>query len=83
MYRVELVKKAKKDLEKIPKRHQRRIDATLVFIGEEPYRGKKLRGDYEGYYSVRIGPYRIIYTVKRRRLLVLVIRVGHRQGVYK
>lgn len=78
MHRVGLTRKAKRDLEKIPKRYQRRIDATLVFIGEDPYRGKKLRGEYKGYYSIRVGPYRVIYTIKRRMLLVLVIRVGHR-----
>jgi len=52
-------------------------------IALDPFVGKKLKGEYENQYSYRVWPYRIIYEIRKNELVVLVIRVGHRQGVYK
>ncbi|MBU4299512.1 type II toxin-antitoxin system RelE/ParE family toxin [Patescibacteria group bacterium] len=35
-----------------------------------------------GAYSYRVWPYRIIYRIYKNLLLIIVIRIGHRQGVY-
>lgn len=50
---------------------------------EDPFIGKKLEGRFEGAYSYRVWPYRIIYRVYKNLLIVVVVHVGHRQGVYK
>ncbi len=42
---------------------------------------EKLRGT-ENRYRVRVGEYRILYEIEDRKLLILVIRVGHRRDVY-
>jgi mRNA interferase RelE/StbE len=42
---------------------------------------KKLKG--EDAYRLRIGSYRIIYEVHDKRLLVLVMKIGHRHEVYR
>ncbi|RLC34341.1 MAG: hypothetical protein DRZ76_02845 [Candidatus Nealsonbacteria bacterium] len=47
------------------------------------YAGKKLKGKFQGCYSLRIGPYRIIYKIYKSQLNILIIRIGPRQGVYK
>lgn len=82
MYRVALAKKAKKELARLSKRQQQRVDTALVSLSGNPYAGKKLSGIYKGYYSLRVWPYRIIYSIKKKQLLVIVVRIGHRQGVY-
>jgi mRNA interferase RelE/StbE len=38
---------------------------------------------YSNTYRVRVGTYRIIYEVRDRELIVIVIHVGHRRGVYR
>ena len=43
---------------------------------------KKLKG-YRDYWRIRVGDYRIIYTIQDDRLLVVVIRIGHRREVYE
>ncbi len=54
-------------------------------MAEEPFPPdvEKLSGIDEDWYRVRVGDYRIIYDVDEGRLIVLVIRIGHRREVYK
>lgn len=82
-YKVILPKRAQKDLERIDSRFLNRIKAVLVALAENPFMGKQLEGKRKGQWSYQVWPYRIIYEIHKDRLMVLVIRIGHRQGVYK
>jgi len=82
-YQIRVESKAKKELAKIPKIYQEKILLTIPLLAENPFIGKKLGGKYKGAYSYRVWPYRIIYSVHRNLLVVIVIHIGHRQGVYK
>ena len=42
---------------------------------------KKLRGSE--LWRVRVGDYRVLYSIEEVRLLVLVIKIGHRREVYR
>ena len=44
--------------------------------------GKPLSGNFSGFYSYRIGDYRVIYQIIRDELVIEVIIVGHRKDVY-
>jgi mRNA interferase RelE/StbE len=44
---------------------------------------KRLHGDWKGYYRLRLRSYRVIYREYSHRLLILVVRVGHRRDVYE
>jgi len=83
MYRIVLSRIAEKDLEKVDKSHKPHIFAALFELIRDPYLGKKLKGKFEGCYSLRVGSYRIIYKVYKNKLTILVIRIGPRQGIYK
>lgn len=82
-YRVELKPRAEKELNKLPQRDYYRIITALVGLAIDPFVGKKLEGKYKDCYSLRVWPYRIIYQINKKELLVFVIRIGHRQGIYK
>jgi len=46
--------------------------------------GEALRGDSLGqYWKYRVGDYRIVARIVDRRLLVIVVRVGHRREIYR
>jgi mRNA interferase RelE/StbE len=75
-------KKAEKELDKIPPHYQEKILALLPVIAENPFCGKKLKGKHKNIYSYRVWPYRILYRVYDDVVLVVVIHVGHRQGIY-
>lgn len=86
MARYELLVKPSvaKDLRGIPKADVRRILDRIETLRDDP-RGsgcEKLAGVGE-LYRVRQGVYRIVYTIHDERVVVEVIRVGHRGEVYR
>jgi len=83
MYRVVLSRIAEKDLEKVDKNYKPHIFAALFELRKDPYLGKKLKGKFEGCYSLRVSSCRIIYKVYKNKLTILIIRIGPRQGAYK
>jgi mRNA-degrading endonuclease RelE of RelBE toxin-antitoxin system len=57
--------------------------AVLPIIADNPFIGKKLDGKLTGLYSYQVWPYRIIYKIYKHILLIVVIRISHRQRAYK
>jgi mRNA interferase RelE/StbE len=56
---------------------------TRVAGPSDPRRfGKPLRGGMHGLWRWRVDDYRIVGQVNEGRLLVLVVRIGHRKNVY-
>lgn len=78
--------RALKELKKLGKPAQREILKFLderIATSENPARfGKALRGDLVGLWRYRVGDYRLICSLKNGRMLVLVLKVGHRRDVY-
>lgn len=83
MYRIVLSRSAEKDLNKVDDKFKPHVFAALFDLRKNPHSGKKLKGKFQDYYSLRVGIYRIIYKIYKKELNILVIRIGHRQGVYK
>lgn len=81
-YQVRLRSKAEKELNNLPRKDYYKIIAALAHLAGDPFVGKKLGGKYKYCFSLRIWPYRIIYQIYKKELLVFVIRIGHRQGIY-
>jgi mRNA interferase RelE/StbE len=69
---------------KIPEQVRSRIQPALDAPSENPFHAgvAKMQGE-PGMYRIRVGDYRIIYTVKSTELLVLIVRLGHRREVYR
>jgi len=75
MYKVIVPQKVRKKIFKIFLPWQKRILLILKELERNPFIGKKLEGRYKGFYSIRIWPYRIIYTIKKKKLIVEVIEI--------
>lgn len=80
MYRIIIKKPAKKFIEKLPMNEKRRIVAAIEGLPDMGDR-KRLQG-HEGYYRLRVGDYRIIYTVDHGELVVYVVAAGNRGEIY-
>ncbi len=76
-------KSAKKRLLKLPLHIHKRIIKALDIIQENPLAGVKLHGELDKYCKYRIGDYRIVYSFHSKEQIVTVVKVEHRQGVYK
>ncbi|MEX0709611.1 MAG: type II toxin-antitoxin system RelE/ParE family toxin [Chloroflexota bacterium] len=83
-YRIELLPSAVKELEGLAPAHRHRVATAIDGLKEvpRPAGAVQLRGS-DGVLRVRAGDYRILYRVFDRRLVVLVIRIGHRREVYR
>ena len=82
MFTLEIKPSARKSLDKLPEDYRLKIRQALREIVADPFSGKKLSGKREGQYSIRVWPYRIIYIIKKKELIIFVIDIDHRQGVY-
>lgn len=80
-FEVILTKKAQKNLNKLSEKDQKRVKQKLLRLEKNPNGEKKLGGDLEGLYSIRIWPYRGIYWIENKK--VWVVKIQHRQGVYR
>lgn len=80
-YRIEIDKKAVKFIAKQPKPQRERLFKAIYKL---PDMGdiKQMQG-YLGYYRLRVGDYRVIYTVNGDVLLVRVVEIGNRGDIYK
>ncbi|MFH1855906.1 MAG: type II toxin-antitoxin system RelE/ParE family toxin [Candidatus Omnitrophota bacterium] len=86
MYKIELSKLAAKELEKIyavDRKLYSRFISAIEGLKEDPQQGKRLKGRLAGDYSLRVGDYRVIYTLHKNKLIVYIIDLGHRREIYK
>jgi mRNA interferase RelE/StbE len=83
VYSVEIENRCLREMKKLD---HRVVDRAFTLIEEviakDPYSGKKLRGKYSGLFSYRFSDYRIIYEIREKKLLVVVLRIRHRKNVY-
>lgn len=82
-YSVVFSKRAEKDLEKLPSHVVQKIVPVVVAFGDNPrpVGCKKLKG-YENLWRVRVGNYRIIYSIDDAVLIVDVREIGDRKDIY-
>ena len=82
-YSLQIKKSAAKALQKIEKTDRIRLIENIDRLRNEPNAGGVLKGEFAGLRRLRVGNYRIIYEVIDERLVILVIRIGHRRDVYR
>jgi mRNA interferase RelE/StbE len=83
-YRVEIARRAVRAIAAVPRRDQQRIRAAIDILADEPRPpGCIALAGETGVYRVRVSDHRIVYEVLDNRLLVYVVRVGHRRDVYR
>lgn len=81
MYKIVVKKSAKKFIDRLPMNEKRRVVAAIEQLpnGEDI---KRLKG-HDDLLRLRVGPYRIIYSVDNGQLTVYIIDVGNRGEIYK
>ena len=84
-YRIEVSATAEKQIRKLDRSDQIRVLRAIQALSKEPRPPpgtRKLRG-YADVFRVRIGVYRIIYSLEQDRLLIIILKAGHRRDVYR
>jgi mRNA interferase RelE/StbE len=83
-YCIEFVKQSAKQLKHLPTEEQQKIKIKIDALADIPRPDGvvKLTGE-DNLYRIRVGNYRIIYSIQDNQLLVLVLKIGHRRDVYQ
>lgn len=85
VYKINYSKEATKSLLRMPRNTAKLIREKLEMIAANPYadhpNAKKLQGR-EGY-RLRVGDWRVIYTIQNEQLMIIVLKVASRGEVYK
>lgn len=83
-WEVVLTRQAERALRRLPRPLLQRLDHALAALAENPAPPdcKKLVG-HPDLYRVRVGDWRIVYTLQAQHLVVLVIRIAPRGEVYR
>lgn len=83
-YSVEFRPAVLKSLKQLPKKELRRIKKKIDDLAEnlpDPVT-TKMKGD-NSFHKIRSGDYRIVYEIHDDRLVILVVKVGHRKDIYE
>ena len=82
-YRIEFRPAAAKSLRKVDPSMRHRIQGAIAMLAQDPRPpgARRLRG--RPGFRVRVGDYRIVYTITDEVLLIVVVALGHRSDVYR
>jgi mRNA interferase RelE/StbE len=87
-WKIELYATAERELSKLDPQHSKRIlkflQQRIAKLDDPRSLGKALQGSRLGeFWKYRLGDYRLICKIEDQRLLILVLRVGHRKEIYR
>lgn len=83
-YCIELAPAAERQLKKLAPRVKENIRKHIEKLSTEPcpINAKKLSG-IDNLYRIRVGDYRVVYTINDSVLLILIVRIGDRKEIYR
>jgi len=82
MYEAIIEPPAERFILQLKKEEQIKLLDAIEQLENNPRLGKELVGRLQGLRSLRMDSYKIIYKVEDLKLLVLVLRIGHRENIY-
>ncbi len=82
-YEIVFKRSVSKDLRKIEKRDIKRILVAIDQLADDPRGAGCTKLSAQERYRTRVGLYRIVYEIHDTKLIVQVVKVGHRSNVYK
>jgi mRNA interferase RelE/StbE len=83
-YEIEWKRAAIKELQKLPRPIISKIVSAVGNLASNPYpHGVRKLVSTENSYRIRVGDYRVLYNIVETKLIIEVIRVGHRKDIYR
>ena len=84
MYIITIKKTAAKELNSLPFKIAAKITSAVNNLAKNPRPEgcKKLRGTIEDFWRIRIGDYRVIYTINDGIKIIEIRKIGHRKDIY-
>lgn len=83
MYKVVLSNKAEKELEKLQDDYFKKVDEVIFNLAHQPRPVGSLKLTEKEGYRIRVGNYRILYTINELQKEVIVYKIAHRKDAYR
>jgi mRNA interferase RelE/StbE len=83
-FSIQFTSRARRGLDGLDRAAQQCLRTHIDRLAANPIPAgaKKLHGN-EPYYRIRVGDYRVVYQIEGKRLVVIVVKIGHRKDVYR
>ena len=82
--KIEISANAEKQLAALERDAQAGVVNAIRKLSENPRpRGCRKLRDYSDVFRIRVGVFRVLYSIEQARLLILVLKIGHRRDVYR
>ncbi len=82
-YKIAFKPSVKKDLRGIPRHDVERILNSIEGLSENPLPQNTRSLTGRDAFRLRVGRYRVIYAIDNEQVVILIIKIGHRGGVYR
>jgi len=84
MFQIVFAKSAQKDLEDLPKTEIQKILSKIEKLSSHPYPHgyTKIKG-HSNLFRIRVGNYRVVYSVYKEEVIIDIVRISHRKDVYR
>jgi len=83
MYTVTIERTAQKALARIERPQRRKIEDTIAGLANEPRPRGSIKLSGVDAHRVRVGDYRIVYTIEDTIRVVNIVNIGHRRSIYR
>lgn len=81
---IEISRTAEKQLKKLNRDNQRRVVRAILALAEDPCpQGSRKLAGYDDVFRIRVGRYRVLYSVSGKKLVIIILKIGHRKDVYR
>jgi mRNA interferase RelE/StbE len=84
-YKILFLEQTLKELSSFDKKSIERIlyKVSTHLVKSPAKLGKRLKGDYAGFFKYRVGDWRVIYHLDEENKTITITKIGHRREVYK
>jgi mRNA interferase RelE/StbE len=83
-YEIEITATAEKQLRRLTRSDQQRVAKAVIALAGDPRpRGARKLTGWDDVYRIRVGRFRVLYSVTRKRLVILILKIGHRREAYR
>lgn len=83
-YSLEISRTAEKQLRNLSVEAQQRLAHAMLALGSDPFPpGSRGLSGHNDVYRIRVGTYRVLYSVIDTQLIVIILKIGHRKDIYR
>lgn len=82
-YKIEVKRSAAKEIAALPKPYLKTVTTAIAKLAKNPRPAGSIKMSGIDAYRIRVGVYRIVYSVEDGILTVTIVSVGHRKEVYR